>query len=96
MGASVGREPAGRLLELPFTCDSSAGLTRVVPRDGHVHETLEEVALARIAGAPGVLERLVGREELRGLEERDPAAVRVGDRIAGHVQNPSDARFQAV
>jgi hypothetical protein len=38
-----------------------------------VDEALEEVLLGRVGGAPGVLERLVGGEELAGARELEPA-----------------------
>ena len=61
-------EPARGLLQLPFTTDavSSPGL---VPGDGHMDEALEEVALVRRRGAPGVFELLVGGEELAAADQ---------------------------
>jgi len=46
-------------------------------RDGDVHESLEEVALALVRRAPGVLEGLVGGEPLARREKREAAVVRV-------------------
>src|SRR3954471_17268755 len=50
MRGLVALEPAEPFLELPFGADpvAAAGL---VPRDGHVHEALVEVALLRGRGA---------------------------------------------
>jgi hypothetical protein len=65
-------EAPGGLLELAFAADGVPA-TRLVPRDRHVHEALEEVAFGRLAGPPDVLEDLVGGEVLALLDEREPA-----------------------
>jgi len=59
----VARESSRSLLELPLAADAvpAAGL---VPGDRDVDEPLEEVALRLRGGSPGVLELLVGGEEL--------------------------------
>jgi hypothetical protein len=61
-------EAPRRLLELPLAADAvaTAGL---VPGDGDVDEPLEEVALLVLGGPPGVLELLVGREELAPADQ---------------------------
>ena len=61
-------ESPGRLLELALAADAvpAAGL---VPRHGHVHQPLVEVALAGLGGAPGVLELLVRREVLAAADQ---------------------------
>ena len=71
-------EPPGGFLELALAAHAppSSGL---VPRDGHVNEPLEEVALAGCRGAPGLFERLVGSEELAGGQEREAPLVAVLD-----------------
>ena len=58
-------EPPGCLLELALApgAVAAAGL---VPGDDDVDETLEEVLLGRVCGAPRVLERLVRLEVLAG------------------------------
>jgi hypothetical protein len=61
-------EPPLRLLELPLEPDPVAA-PGLVPRDDHVDEALEEVLLAGIGRAPGVLERLVGLEVLAAASE---------------------------
>jgi hypothetical protein len=65
MRRAVGREPAARLLELTFTAHSLTA-PGLVPGDGDVHESLEEVALGRPGGTPRVFQFLVGCEELAG------------------------------
>jgi CheY-like chemotaxis protein len=61
VGRCVGLEPSARLLELALAADpvAAAGL---VPRDGHVDEPLQEVALRLRGRAPRELEVLVGLE----------------------------------
>jgi len=63
-----GPEPAGGLLQLPLAADAVAA-ARLVPGDGDVDEALEEVALLRLGRAPGVLELLVGGEELAPADQ---------------------------
>jgi hypothetical protein len=75
---SVRREPARGLLELALAADAVSA-SRLVPRDRHVDEALEEVALARPRGAPRLLERLVGREVLAALDEGETLRVRRRD-----------------
>jgi hypothetical protein len=76
VGRGVRREPAAGLLELALAPDpvSAAGL---VPRDCDVHEALQEVALGRLGCAPGVLELLVGGEELACTNQLEAAFERV-------------------
>ena len=70
MPRSVRAEAPARLLELPLAADPPAA-ARLIPRDRHVDEALEEVALRSVRGAPRVLERLVRGEELAGSDESD-------------------------
>lgn len=77
MARDVGTEPPGRLIELALAGHRPAGRFRVVVRDSDVHEPLEEVALGRLGGAPGVLERLVRGEPLAFGEQLEPVLVRV-------------------
>ena len=76
MRGGVRPKPPGRLLELPLAADpvAAAGL---VPRDGHMHQTLEEVALGRLGRSPGVFQFLVGGEELAGPDQLQPALERI-------------------
>jgi hypothetical protein len=66
-----GREPSSRLLQLPLAPHpiASSGL---VPGNGDVHETLKEVLLRLVGGAPGVFECLVGGEELALPDQLEP------------------------
>jgi hypothetical protein len=63
-----GAETAFRLLQLPLAADPvpAAGL---VPGDRDVDEALVEVALLRWGSAPGVLQLLVGGEELASANQ---------------------------
>ena len=63
MSGRVRLQPAQCLRELPFSADlaSTPGL---VPRDRHVHETLEEVALLGRRGSPCILQLFVCGEVL--------------------------------
>jgi hypothetical protein len=75
---AVRRQPATRLFELAFAPDplAAAGL---VPGDRDMHETLEELALGRLGGAPRILQFLVGGEELAGPNQ--PQAALKGIRL---------------
>jgi hypothetical protein len=75
----VRRESPLRLLELSLAAHpvAAAGL---VPGDGDVNEALEEVALRRFGGAPGVLQLFVGGEELAGPDQLESALERVRPR----------------
>ena len=79
MPGRVGTEPSPGLRELPLTPDAvpAAGL---VPRNGDVHEPLQEVALRRLRRPPGVLERLVRGEVLAAADQLDTALERVRPR----------------
>ena len=68
----VSPEPAGGLLQLPLAADAVAA-AGLVPGDGHVDEALEEVALLVGSRAPGVLELLVGGEELAAADQVETA-----------------------
>ena len=75
--AMSGRErlqPAQCLRQLPLGADlaSAPGL---VPRDRHVHETLEEVALLGRGGSPRVLQSLVSGEVLACTNQLDARLV---------------------
>ena len=63
MSGRVRLQPAQCLRELPFSADlaSTPGL---VPRNRHVHETLEEVALLGRGGSPCILQLFVSGEVL--------------------------------
>jgi hypothetical protein len=63
MGRGVGPEPPAGLLELAFAADSVAPFG-LVPGDGDVHQTLEEVTLGRLGRTPRVFQLLMGGEEL--------------------------------
>ena len=63
-------ESADRLRQLPFAADAPAA-PRLVPRDRHVDETLEEIALFARRDAPGVLELLVRGEVLAAADQLD-------------------------
>jgi hypothetical protein len=63
------------LRELPLGADL-ASAPRLVPRDRHVHETLEEVALPGGRRAPRVLELLVRGEVLAGPNQLYPGPIR--------------------
>ena len=76
MRRAVGREPAARLLELALAADSLAALG-LVPSDGDVDETLEEVTLGRLGGAPRVFQLLVGGKELAGPNQLQAALERI-------------------
>jgi hypothetical protein len=71
----VGGEAARRLLELTLACDGAPGYAGMMPRDGDVDETLEEVPLTRLRGAPGLLERLVRRKVPPARDQREAAFV---------------------
>jgi hypothetical protein len=62
-------EAADRLRELTLRTDLTAA-SGLVPRDGDVHESLEEVALVLRRRPPRVLERLVRGEVLARPNER--------------------------
>jgi hypothetical protein len=74
----VGREPSLCLPELARAGTGAAGDPRVVPRDGDVHEPLEEVALAGLRRPPRVLERLVRLEEAPRVDQREAELVAAG------------------
>ena len=63
-------ESAQRLCELPLGADL-APAPGLVPGNGDVHETLEEVALLGGRGTPRVLELLVRGEVLAGADQLD-------------------------
>ena len=72
----VGRESPTRFLQLPFAADSVAA-TRLVPGDGDVYETLEEVTLGRLGGAPRLFQLLMSGEELAGPNQLQAALERI-------------------
>ena len=75
VGRGEGLEPAQRFCELPLGADL-ASAPRLVPRDRHVNETLEEVALVAGRRAPRVLELLVRGEVLAGPNQLDSSPIR--------------------
>ena len=68
MGWGVCPEPPQRFLPLALGRDRAPASALVGGHDD-VHEALEEVALGRVAGAPGQLECLVRVEEAPLLRE---------------------------
>ena len=68
----VRREAPHGLLELAPAADLLAP-TGLVPRNRHVHESLQEVALAGLGRSPRVLELLVCREVFAGSNQTDTA-----------------------
>ena len=68
----VRREAPHGLLELAPAADLLAP-TGLVPRNCHVHESLQEVALAGLGRSPRVLELLVCREVFAGSNQTDTA-----------------------
>ena len=68
---SVGPEAAGGLLQLPLTADTVAA-PGLVPRDGDVHEPLEEVPLFGRRRAPDELQLLVRGEVLAAADQLQP------------------------
>jgi len=72
----VGTEPPLGLLELALATDAIAA-AGLVPGDGDVHETLEEIALGLLSRAPSVLQLLVCREELAFPDQFEPVRERV-------------------
>jgi hypothetical protein len=76
MRRGVGREAATRLRELAFATDSPAAPS-LVPGDGDVHEPLEEVALDRLGGSPGIFQLLVSGEEFAGPNQLQAALERI-------------------
>jgi hypothetical protein len=81
MGGAEARKAARGLRELALARDCAARHRCVVPRDRDVDEALEEVALVGRRCAPRVLERLVRREVLALLDEREPPLVPGGGSI---------------
>jgi hypothetical protein len=76
MRRSVRCQSAARFLELALAANSPAA-SGLVPGDGNVHETLKEVALARLGGSPRIFQLLVSREELAGPNQFQAALERV-------------------
>jgi hypothetical protein len=67
-----GSEAARGLLELALE-SGPVPAPGLVPGDDDMHESLEEVLLFWLGGAPGVLERLVRGEVLTGAGEVEAA-----------------------
>src|SRR5216683_8240750 len=63
-------EPPHRLCELPLRADL-APASRLVPRNGDVHQTLKEVTLLGGRSAPGIFELLVRGEILACANQLD-------------------------
>jgi hypothetical protein len=68
MCGRVRTQTPDRLCQLAFCSDLPAA-PGLVPRDGDVDESLEEVTLVLRCGAPRVLELLVRGEVLTGADE---------------------------
>src|SRR5919108_146293 len=68
-------EASERLRQLAFGSDAPAS-PRLVPGDSDVDESLEEVALVRGRGAPGVLELLVRGEVLPRADQLHTSSIR--------------------
>src|SRR5207249_1424231 len=68
-------EAPDRLRQLPLGADPPAA-PGLVPRDGNVHEALEEVAFVLRCRAPCVLELLMRGEVLAGADALDPGSIR--------------------
>ena len=75
-----GRKPPRRLLELPLTTDAVPALG-LIPRNSDVHQPLVEILLRSVGRAPGVLERLVGGEELSAADQVEALSEAVRDRV---------------
>ena len=69
MARGVGTESAHGLRQLPLAADAAAP-SGLVPGDGDVDETLEEVLLCVVGRAPRELELLVRGEVLAPPDER--------------------------
>ena len=80
MGRCERAEPARRLLELPLE-PGPIPAARLVPGDDDVDESLEEVLLLGLRGAPRVLERLVRGEVLAPPREVEPTLQISRDRL---------------
>ena len=83
MGGRVGSEPTCGLVELPLT-SRPVPAPSLVPRHRDVNQSLEEVALLRRRGPPGLLERLVRGEVLAAVDEIDPALEIREQRVFSH------------
>jgi hypothetical protein len=68
MTRRVRSEATQRFSELALGSDSPSP-SRLVPRDGDMDESLEEVSLVRRRRAPGILELLVRCEVLAGPDQ---------------------------
>ena len=73
MTRRVRPEPAQRFRELPLGSDPPAA-SGLIPRDGNVHQSLEEVPLVLRRRAPGVLELFVRGEVLAGPDQPDASS----------------------
>src|SRR5690242_13523410 len=74
MRGRVRRQAPDRLFELALGSDLPAAV-RLVPRDRHVDESLEEIAFGLGRGTPGELELLVRGEVLAAPDQLKPPLV---------------------
>ena len=88
-------ESARRLLELALAPRAVLAL-RVEPGDGHVHETLEEVALLGRGGTPLVLELLVGVEVPALADQLKPSTKTHRARLSASAKGASVARVATI
>ena len=83
-------ESTRRLLELALAPRAVLAL-RVEPGDGHVHETLEEVALFARGNSPLLLEFLVGIEVPPGADQLKPSTKAHQARLSASAKDASVA-----
>jgi hypothetical protein len=88
-------EPARRLLELALAPRAVLAL-RVEPGDGHVHETLEEVAFLARGDPPLVLEFLVGIEVPPLADQLKPSTKAHHVRLSASAKGASVARVATI
>ena len=70
----VRRQAPSCFLELPLAADAPSS-TGLVPRDCYVDEALEEIALGRLGGPPGVLQFLMSVEVSASSDQLEPPLV---------------------
>lgn len=90
MLGGVRAEAAERLLQLALAADLLPAAC-LVPGDGDVHEALEEAALGRRCGPPGVFEHLVPVVEASRADQLEPARELSAQRVRGRPSPRRDA-----